>query len=920
MWTIFKESKMKKLLCLSVGTVALLLGCSVQKEEDPVFGGYETYYASFEDSFTKTVAGDDGSVLWMKNDQITIFEKSTVGHAFKFTGRNGAHSGGFSMVEGSDYGAGEPMECYYAVYPHSDDNTLETTGELILTFPSEQSYEADSFGPGANLSVAKSDNNHFSFKNVGGYLTFSLYGDDVTVSSITLKGNNGEKIAGDMSVFMEEGFDPASSFLSGKYYNTYTEITLTCDPGVKLGATSDEGTAFWFVVPPISFENGLTFIVRDTQGNTFTKSSTKARTIARSERTGFNPIQVSFSVPVSSVSLNKSETTLTVGATEALVATVAPANATDKTVSWSSSNTSVATVSDGTVTAKGVGTTTITATAGGKSATCTVTVTPILVSSITLSSSTASVNVGSTVTLTATATPTNAADKTVSWSSSNTGVATVSSTGVVTGVASGMATITATANDGSGVTASCTVTVSNVAVTGVTLNKTTLSLVNGNSETLTATVAPANATDKTVSWSSSNTSVATVSDGTVTAKGVGTTTITATAGGKSATCTVTVTPILVSSITLSSSTASVNVGSTVTLTATATPTNAADKTVSWSSSNTGVATVSSSGVVTGVASGTATITATANDGSGVTATCSVTVNNNSVQSISLNKSLFALTIGSTEVLTASITPIDATDKSVTWSSTKASVASVSSRGKVTALAVGSTTIKVRTTDGGYSAECTVVVLSPDFEAVDLSLPSATKWASCNLGASKPEEYGDYYAWGETETKSEYNWATYKWCDGTSNTLTKYVMSASLGSVDKKTELESSDDVATVKLGGLWQIPTREQQKELLTYCTFKETTLNGISGWLVYRNNYSLSTSIFLPSAGWMADNGYAAGGFYYWTSHTGYYVCPSGGIDVGDAFGEILSRNWDYTNTCTHPTEVHRYIGCQIRPVLYPY
>ena len=592
---------MKKLLCLSVGTVALLLGCSVQKEEDPVFGGYETYYASFEDSFTKTVAGDDGSVLWMKNDQITIFEKSTVGHAFKFTGRNGAHSGGFSMVEGSDYGAGEPMECYYAVYPHSDDNTLETTGELILTFPSEQSYEADSFGPGANLSVAKSDNNHFSFKNVGGYLTFSLYGDDVTVSSITLKGNNGEKIAGDMSVFMEEGFDPASSFLSEKYYNTYTEITLTCDPGVKLGATSDEGTAFWFVVPPISFENGLTFIVRDTQGNTFTKSSTKARTIARSERTGFNPIQVSFSVPVSSVSLNKSETTLTVGATEALVATVAPANA----------------------------------------------------------------------------------------------------------------------------------------------------------------------TDKTVSWSSSNTSVATVSDGTVTAKGVGTTTITATAGGKSATCTVTVTPILVSSITLSSSTASVNVGSTVTLTATATPTNAADKTVSWSSSNTGVATVSSSGVVTGVASGTATITATANDGSGVTATCSVTVNNNSVQSISLNKSLFALTIGSTEVLTASITPIDATDKSVTWSSTKASVASVSSRGKVTALAVGSTTIKVRTTDGGYSAECTVVVLSPDFEAVDLSLPSATKWASCNLGASKPEEYGDYYAWGETETKSEYNWATYKWCDGTS---------------------------------------------------------------------------------------------------------------------------------------------------------
>ena len=394
----------KRLLFPCAGAAALLLGCSVQKEEDPISGGYETYYATFEDPFTKTVADDDGSVLWMKNDQITIFEQSTVGHAFRFSGRNGSHSGAFSKVEGTEYGAGENMDDYYAVYPHSEDNTLETTGELILTFPSEQSYsyEIASFGPGANLAVAKSDDNHFSFKNVGGYLTFILYGDDVTISSITLKGNSGETIAGDMSVTIEDGADPVSSFLSGKYYSTSTEITLTCEPAVKLGATSGEGTAFWFVVPPVPFEHGLTFIVRDADGNTFTKTSNKARTIVRSERTSFNPIQVTFSVPVASVSLNKPELTLTAGETETLSSTVLPENATDKTVTWTSSNTSVATVSNGTVTAKGVGTATITATAGGKSATCAVTVTPILVSGITLNSTTASVNVGATTTLTAT--------------------------------------------------------------------------------------------------------------------------------------------------------------------------------------------------------------------------------------------------------------------------------------------------------------------------------------------------------------------------------------------------------------------------------------------------------------------------------------------------------------------------------------
>ncbi|MBQ6179548.1 MAG: Ig domain-containing protein, partial [Bacteroidales bacterium] len=262
-----------------------------------------------------------------------------------------------------------------------------------------------------------------------------------------------------MSVTISNGSVPDASFMTGKFATTYKSITLECDPPVELGSTADESVSFWFVVPAISFPGGLTFTVTDPNGNTFTKSSSTPRTITRSRRTPFNPIKVSFSVSVSDVTITPVSSSLQVGESVSLSATVNPQNATDKTVTWSSSNASVATVSSsGLVTAKAVGTATITASAGGKSATCNVTVTPVLVNSITLNQSSANVNVGGTVSLTAAVTPSNAADKTVTWSSSDAAVATVSNSGVVTGVKAGTATITATAHDGSGVKATCAVT------------------------------------------------------------------------------------------------------------------------------------------------------------------------------------------------------------------------------------------------------------------------------------------------------------------------------------------------------------------------------------------------------------------------------------------------------------------------------
>ena len=243
-------------------------------------------------------------------------------------------------------------------------------------------------------------------------------------------------------------------------------------------------------------------------------------------------------IAVTSVVLDKTSLKLDVGDSETLVATVKPDNATDKTVTWTSSDEAIATVDEtGKVAAVKEGTATITAKAGEKTAECKVTV-YVAVTSVELDKPSASLKVGETVTLAATVKPDDATDKTVSWSTSDASVATVSN-GVVTAKKVGTATITAKAGDKS---ATCAVTVeaTTVAVTSVTLDKPSTSLKVGETVTLTATVKPDDATDKTVSWSTSDASVATVEGGVVTAKKVGTATITAKAGDKSATCAITV--------------------------------------------------------------------------------------------------------------------------------------------------------------------------------------------------------------------------------------------------------------------------------------------------------------------------------------------------------------------------------------------
>ncbi|MDR0426079.1 MAG: Ig-like domain-containing protein [Clostridiales bacterium] len=417
-----------------------------------------------------------------------------------------------------------------------------------------------------------------------------------------------------------------------------------------------------------------------------------------------------------------------VGGTQTLTATALPENATNKAVVWSTSNSEVATVgADGSVTARAAGDVTITATAadgGGASGdfNIEVTVSAVSVGGVSLNGSNMVLTIGNTERLTATVSPGNATDKTVTWSTSDNRVATVDADGLVTAVAAGTATVTVTTADG-GKTASCTVTVSAVSVGGVSLDKQGMTLTIGNTERLTATVTPENATDKTVTWSTSDNRVATVStDGLVTAVDAGTATITVTTadGGKTASCTVTVSApvVAVTGVTISLAAKSLEIGGTQPLTATVSPGNATDKTVTWSTSDGAVATVDADGLVTAMAAGTATITVTTADG-GKTASCTVTVSSVvSVAEITLSDSTAALKVGQTKQLTATVLPLNAADKTITWRSSDESVATVDQNGLVTALKAGLVTITAASSDNAKSASCDFDITTDQADETD----------------------------------------------------------------------------------------------------------------------------------------------------------------------------------------------------------
>ena len=340
-------------------------------------------------------------------------------------------------------------------------------------------------------------------------------------------------------------------------------------------------------------------------------------------------------VPVTGVTIVPTTLSLVTGQTGVLTPTVAPANATNRAVTWASTNVQVATVNEsGVVIAVAPGSTAITVRTsdGGRTATANVTVTApiVLVTGVAVAPASLNLVVRGTGTLTATVAPANATNRAVTWSSADTRVATVSAAGVVSAVAPGNTTITVRTTDG-GRTATATVTVAapTISVTGVTVAPTTLSLVVGGAGSLAATVTPANATNRAVTWSSADTRVATVSaTGVVTAVSPGLTVVSVTTadGGRTAAVAVTVAApaISVASVLLAPLTLTLPVGQSSALVAMVQPENAANRAVTWASSQPLVAAVDARGTVTALSVGSAIITVTTVDG-GHTAESSMVV-------------------------------------------------------------------------------------------------------------------------------------------------------------------------------------------------------------------------------------------------------------------------------------------------------
>ncbi len=427
---------------------------------------------------------------------------------------------------------------------------------------------------------------------------------------------------------------------------------------------------------------------------------------------------------VTTITLNKTELTLTEGETFDLIATIEPANATDKSVTWKSSDKEVATVDEnGKVTAVKMGTATIYASSSnGMTVECALTVIPadVEVQSISLTNTELLMRKGRQSDLIAIIRPDNATNKSVIWSSDDESIVTVDQNGIVTAIELGTATVTASSHNGKKATCFVTVVPDAVPVESITVDPTSLEMEENDFYTLIATVLPADATDKSVTWKSSNREIASVTEnGMVIAHSVGTVTIYASSSnGLTAECAVTVKPdvvdqdIEVVSISLTNTELLMIEGDVTNLMAIIRPDDATDKSVTWSSDNEEIATVDNEGNVTAIKVGNATITATATNG--VYAQCFVTVMPLiiAVESISISDSEIDLFVNDTYQLTATITPEDVTDNKITWKSLRREIATVSENGLVTAVGEGQTIIYASSSNG-LTAECIVNVIAND---------------------------------------------------------------------------------------------------------------------------------------------------------------------------------------------------------------
>lgn len=272
---------MKKILSIIFLFALLTSGCNqdelLQQASSP---NSLKFTASFEQNESRTYIDTSNNLHWSADDKISVFYGNTLNQQYKFDGATGKTEGTFSPIETTSNTTGSSLTKNYALYPYAADVEISESGVITATLPATQRYVENSFGLGANTMLAatqNTDDTFLEFKNVGGYLKLQLYGDDVTVKSITLTGNNNEKLAGKATI--THSTTPTINMAD----DATESITLNCgDNGVKIGTTAETATAFWIVVPPTTFNNGFEISITDINGDIFKKSTSKSVLIERS--------------------------------------------------------------------------------------------------------------------------------------------------------------------------------------------------------------------------------------------------------------------------------------------------------------------------------------------------------------------------------------------------------------------------------------------------------------------------------------------------------------------------------------------------------------------------------------------------------------------------------------------------------------
>lgn len=760
---------MKKIFFAFVAAL-LCTSCLVNEKETPVLNGaYEKFYAVIEDGLSKVYADNELNVRWNADDRISVFNKTTGNQPFAFQGADGDLSGEFTPA--GEPAGGTAMDKVYAVYPYDSQTAIDGSGTITLKLPAHQRYRENSFGSEANTMVSAGGDNNLLFKNLCGYLALKLYGDDVTVSSISLRGNNGERLSGKCAVTCAPGEDPSLVFdPSGTF-----EISLGFDTPVALGSSAEDATTFWLVVPPVSFSGGFTLTVHDNSGSIFKKSTSEELTISRNTLSRMKALKV-----------------------EPAPQAVAEAVDLGLSVKWASFNlgaTKPEEIGDyyawGETESKeeydwqtykfGLGTECfskyVTDSEYGPVDNKTI---------LEPEDDAATVNWGGSWRMPTIEEQCELLKCTWEWTTQEgiNGYKVIGSNGnfiflPAAGFREGT-NLNYVGSHGFYWSSSADVHVSDY-VFGLHIEPTKPSSFEGT-RIPGRTIRP------------------------VTDEGI-----------RNA----------VTGIEMSRAKASLVLGGNLQLAATIKVQDsgrpATAPAIIWSSNNTDVATVTYTGIVTAVSSGTAIITATAYD----------------------------------------------------------------------------------TSAGNFSTSCEITITETAAapEIVDLGL--SVNWASFNVGACAPEDYGTYFAWGEIAPKSTYYWNTYKWCDGSSISLTKYCTDNSYGTVDDKSVLESVDDAATANWGDGWRMPTRGEINELRENCTWEKIIQNGVNG---YKVTGPSGNSIFLPASGERIHTRFLN------TTEFGYYASSSLASNCSKT--NCLFFRLDYDSSYATELSNDRYYGISIRPV----